>query len=92
MKYFVPIQGGKKFKLVIIWIEDERTDFRLCFSNRTSTTSKKDMISSPEIVSKKSCTLIFCKNCCIEMIFKEIPKKEKSQHSVLKVIKTCFPA
>lgn len=80
-------KGKERFKLVIILLQN---DFRLCFSNRTSAISEKGLISSPEIVSKKSCILTFCKNCCIEMIFKEIPTKGKLQYSVLQVIKTCI--
>lgn len=92
-RLFCPHSRKKeRFKLVIILLQNEITDFRLCFCNRTSAISGKDLISSPEMVSKKSCTVTFCKNCCIEMIFKEILKKGKLQHSVLQVIKSCIPA
>lgn len=52
------------------------------------------MIGSLEIAPEESCTFTstFCKNCCLAMIFKEIPKKRKLQSSVLKVIKPCSPA
>lgn len=47
-------RGKERVKLVINLLQNEITNFRLCFSSRTSAISEKDLLSPSENVSKQS--------------------------------------
>lgn len=52
--FFPYWKGKERVKLVINLLQNEITNFRLCFSSRTSAISEKDLLSPSENVSKQS--------------------------------------
>lgn len=70
------------FKLVIISLQNEITDFRLCFSNRSRAVSEKDW-SVPQRLCQRKVILLHCARIVAPRWFsKRFPRKENYSSSL----------